>query len=132
MMVFGSWKHRVTVILRMIRTQGTVSMDTFFCGVPVAWKSKSMKSVVLSSTEAEYVAVTEVVKEIKVLYQMLRSMEIKVPLPIKFQVDNVGPILLANNSSVSERTKHVDLRAHFGRDMIKDQVIEINFVKLAE
>ena len=33
---------------------------------------------------------------------------------------------------VSERTKHVDLRAHFVRDMIKDQVIEINFVKSAE
>ena len=63
---------------------------------------------------------------------MLRNMEIKVPLPIKVQVDNVGAIWLANNSSLSERTKHVDLRAHFVRDMIKDQVIEINFVKSAE
>ena len=62
----------------------------YFCGIPVVWKSKSMKSVVLSTTEAEYVAVSEVVKEIKFLYQMLRSMEIKVPLPIKVQVDNVG------------------------------------------
>ena len=87
-----------------------------------------MKSVVLSTTEAEYVAVSEVVKEIKFLYQVLRSMEIKVPLPL----DNVGAIWLANNSSVSERTKHVDLRAHFVRDMIKDQVIETNFVKSAE
>ena len=59
-------------------------------------------------------------------------MEIKVPLPIKIKVDNVGAIWLANNSSVSERTKHVDLRSHFVRDMIKDQVIEINFVKSAE
>ena len=92
----------------------------YFCGVPVAWKSKSMKSVVLSTTEAEYVAVSEVVKEIKFLYQMLWSMEIKVPLPIKVQVDNVGAIWLTNNSSVSERTK------------IKDHVIEINFVKTAE
>ena len=62
----------------------------YFCCVPVSWKSKSMKSVVLSPTEAEYVAVSEVVKEIKFLYQMLRSMEITVPLPIKVQVDNVG------------------------------------------
>ena len=77
-------------------------------------------------------AVSEVIKEIKVLYQMLRSMEIKVPLPIKVQADNVGAIWLANNTSMSERTKHVDLRAHFVRDMIKDQVIEINFVKSAE
>ena len=34
----------------------------YFCGIPVAWKSESMKSVVLSTTEAEYVAVSEVVK----------------------------------------------------------------------
>ena len=57
--------------------------------------------------------VSEVVKEIKVLYQMLRSMEIKVPLPIKVQVDNVGAIWLANNSSVSERTKQLDLMGTF-------------------
>ena len=63
---------------------------------------------------------------------MLRSMEIKVPLPIKVQVDNVGAIWLANISSVSERTKHVELRAYFVRDMIKDQIIEINVVKSAE
>ena len=59
-------------------------------------------------------------------------MEIKVPLPIKVLVGNVGAIWLANNSSVSERIRHVDLRALFVRDMIKDQVIEINFVKSAE
>ena len=64
----------------------------YFCSVPVAWKSKSMKSVVLSTTEAEYVAVSGVVKEINFLYQTLRSMEIKVPLPIKVHVDNVGAI----------------------------------------
>ena len=79
----------------------------------------------MSTIEAEYVAVSVVVKKIKFLYQMLRSMEIKVSLLIKVQEDNVGAIYLANNSSVSERTKHVDLRAHFMRDMIKDQVIEI-------
>ena len=46
-----------------------------------------MKSVVLSTTEAEYVAVSEVVKvkEIKFLYQLLRSMEIKVPYPSKLK-----------------------------------------------
>ena len=70
----------------------------FFCRVPMAWKSKSMKSVVLLMTEAEYVAVSEVVKEIRFLYQLVRSVEIKVCLPIKIRVGNVGAIWLANNS----------------------------------
>ena len=43
----------------------------YFCGVLVAWKSKGMKSVVLSTTETEYVAVSEVVKEIKFLLGLL-------------------------------------------------------------
>ena len=72
-----------------------------------------MKIVVMSTTEAEYVAVSKVVKEIKFLYQLLMSMGIKVPLPIQMKVDNVGTIWLANNSGVSERTKHIDIRAHF-------------------
>ena len=89
-----------------------------FCGVPVAWKSKSMRSVVLSTTEAEYVAISEVVKEIKFIYQLLESMDVKVPLPIKVRVDNIGAIWLVNNSGVSERTKHVDTRAHFVRTYV--------------
>ena len=61
-----------------------------------------MKSVVLSTTEAEYVAVYKVVKESKFLYQLLQSMGVEVPLPIKIKVDNMGTIWLANNSGVSE------------------------------
>jgi len=41
----------------------------YFCGVPVSWMSKSQKSVTLSSSEAEYVALSETAKEIRFLYQ---------------------------------------------------------------
>ena len=59
-------------------------------------------------------------------------MEIKVPLPIKTRVDNVGVIWLAKNSRVSERTKHVDIRTHFVRSYVMDEVVTIDFVKSAE
>ena len=95
-------------------------------------EEESMKNVVLSTTEPEYVAVSEVVKEIKFLYQLLRSLEIKIPLPIKIKVDNVGAIRLANNSGDSERTKHIDIRAHFVRSYVMDEVVTIDFVKSAE
>ena len=62
-----------------------------------------MRSVVLSTTEAEYVAITEVVKEIKFVYQLLESMDVKVPLPTKVRVDNIAAIWLANDSGVSEK-----------------------------
>ena len=99
---------------------------------PVRELSESMDGASMAQVTEMYRVINFVLEPKTVLYQMLRSMEIKVPLPIKVQVDNAAAIWLANNSSVSERTKHVDLRAHFVRDMIKDQVIEINFVKSAE
>ena len=102
----------------------------FFCGVPIARKSKSMKSVILSTTEAEYIAVPEVVKEVKFLYQFLMSTEIKVLLSIRIKVDNVGEIWLANNSGVSDLTNHVNIRAPCVGLM--DVVVTIDFVKSAE
>jgi hypothetical protein len=48
--------------------------------VSVYWRSKSQKGVTLSSTEAEYVAMSEAVKEIKFihLYYLLRDIGIEV------------------------------------------------------
>ena len=71
----------------------------YFCGIPIAWRSKGMKSVVLSTTEAEYMALSEVVKEPKFIVQLLQTMNIEVELPITVHVDNVGAIWLSNNSN---------------------------------
>ena len=42
----------------------------YLCGIPIAWRSKRMKSIVLSTTEAEYMALSEVVKELKFIVQL--------------------------------------------------------------
>ena len=79
----------------------------YFCGIPIAWRSKGMKSVVLSTTEAEYMALSEVVKELKFIVQLLLTMNITVELPITLHVDNVGAIWLSNNRKTGDRTKHI-------------------------
>ncbi len=76
----------------------------YFCGAPIAWKSKSGKSVTLSSTEAEYFALSEVAKEVIFVKQLVASMEITIAFPIIIKVDNVGAIYLANNHTTSQRT----------------------------
>ena len=42
----------------------------YYCGIPIACRSQGMKSVVLSTTEAEYMALSEVVKELKFIVQL--------------------------------------------------------------
>ena len=55
---------------------------TYFCGIPIAWKSKGMRSVVLSTTEAEYIALSEAVKENKFIIQLMSTMKMNVETPI--------------------------------------------------
>ncbi|KAL7563774.1 hypothetical protein ACA910_020458 [Epithemia clementina (nom. ined.)] len=101
----------------------------YFMGVPVAWKIKGMRCVVLSTTEAEYVAASEVMKEVRVIMNVLESMNIELKLPITVYVDNIGAIWLTENQSTSECTKHIDVRTHYVREYIEDGTIKTIFVK---
>ena len=101
----------------------------YFCGIPIAWRSKWMRSVVLSTTEAEYMALSEVVKELKFIVQLLQTMNITVELPITVPVDNVGAIWLSNNRNTGDRTKHIDIRTSFVKEYQEDGKIIIKFVK---
>jgi hypothetical protein len=41
-------------------------------------------------------------------------------------------MFLANNTTTAQRTKHIDIRHHYGRELIYDGIIEVNFVKTAD
>ena len=88
-----------------------------------------MKSVVLSTTEAEYMALSEVVKELKFIVQLLQTMNITVDLPITVHMDNVGTIWLSNKRNAGDRTEHIDIRTAFVKDYQEDVKIIIKFVK---
>jgi hypothetical protein len=90
--------------------------NKYFCGALIEWKSKASNSVTLSSTEAEYVVLSEITKEVIFVKQVLETMRIGVKRPIIFNVDNVGVIYLSNNHSLGQITKQVDMRRHFVRE----------------
>jgi hypothetical protein len=98
-------------------------------GVPICWKSKAQQSVTLSSTEAEWVALSEAIKEVIFLINLLGSMRIIVQLPVIVRVDNVGAIFMSENLTTTSRTKHIDIRSKYVREYVEDGVIKIIFVK---
>jgi hypothetical protein len=101
----------------------------YVCGVPISWRSKAQKSVSLSSTEAEWYACSEAVKEIMFAAQLLESLKIKVKYPLKVRVDNIGAIYMTEKESVSNSTKHISTRTYFVKEFVRDGVVEIVFVK---
>ena len=104
----------------------------FFLGVPLTWKSKSQRSITLSSSEAEYVALSEAAKEIKFIYQLLQSIGIEVELPITVRVNNIGAIFMSENTLTSGWTKHVDVRYRYMNEMVLNGFLKIQFLKTEE
>ena len=105
---------------------------TYYYGAPISWKSKAGKSVTLSSTEAEYYASSEAAKELVFVKNLVESIGIKFSTECRLMVDNTGAIYLANNYTTGRRTKHIDIRAHFVREKIVEEVFKVNFIKSAE
>ena len=101
-------------------------------GAPISWKSKGMKSTALSSSEAEFISLSETAKEVSFVYQVMKSMGIELKLPIVIRVDNIGAIFMSENVAISNRTKHVDVRYHFVREFVQDGFIKVIFVKSEE
>ena len=59
---------------------------------------------------------SEVVKELKFIVQLLQTINIEVELTITVHVDNVGAIWLSNNTTTSDRTKPIDINASFVKE----------------
>ena len=95
----------------------------------ISWKSRAQRCNTLSSTEAEYVALSEICCEILFVRQVLEFLGEKINYPITVHCDNVGAIYLAYNAKISNRTKHVDTRIHFVRNYVENNVIKITFVR---
>lgn len=105
---------------------------TLMTGAPVTWSSKKIKSAVnLSSTEAEYIALSEASKEAIWLKNLLEYMKISVP-KTPLWVDNAPAIDLAKTLKFATSVKQVDLRYHMVRDTVKKGIVELRFVPTKE
>ena len=95
----------------------SVSGGLVMCGgACVSWFSRTQKCVTLSTTEAEYVALADVMKEVLFLRQVWRFMLPDVGMPcIPVFEDNEGAVQLAQNPITNSNSKHIDVRHHFLR-----------------
>lgn len=98
----------------------------FLNGSPVIWSSKLQKCVALSSTEAEYVAVTAAARYVIWTRQLLEELGFEQQAATSVCEDNKGCIDIAVSSKAHPAVKHIDIRHHF----IRERVQEIKDIKL--
>ncbi|KAH9769620.1 hypothetical protein KPL71_012083 [Citrus sinensis] len=93
-------------------------------GGAVSWKASLQSVVALSTTEAEYIALTEAVKEAKWLSGLVYEFGLKQD-SVCIGCDSSSAIQLNKNPKYHERTKHIDVRLHFIRDEIANGVVNV-------
>lgn len=105
----------------------SVSGGVVMCaGGPILWHSRTQKCVTLSTTQAEYVAMSDVGKEILFLRQVWRFMFPSAGMPcIPLFEDNEGAIQIAKHPISNSNSKHIDVRHHFLRELVERKEIEI-------
>ena len=93
----------------------------------IAWKSRRQPTVALSTMESEYMALTDATKELKWVRTLLAELGYSNGKPngkpTDLFSDNQGAIALAKNPVSHSRAKHIDIRHHFVREAIQDQII---------
>ena len=98
-------------------------------GAAVCWSSKKQSTVALSSTEAEYMALTQAVKEALWLLAILEDLGARRHLEEirNINIDNQGALALARNPQFHARTKHIDIQYHFVREHVEKQTITLSY-----
>jgi hypothetical protein len=100
-------------------------------GTIITWSSKRQATVALSSCEAEYIAETEAAKEAIWLRRLLGSLGHTGPTAVKILGDNRGALALAKNPEYHSRTKHIDIRYHFVRQKVREELVELEWTGTA-
>jgi len=89
--------------------------------------------VALSTTEAEDIAASEVVKEVMwlrgLVSELLQMKELKTTI---IHCNNQSAVSLSKNQVYHDRIKHVDVKYYFIRDMIKSEAVDIDKISTNE
>ncbi|GJV15688.1 retrovirus-related pol polyprotein from transposon TNT 1-94 [Tanacetum coccineum] len=94
----------------------------------VSWSSKKQKSTAISSTEAEYIALSGCCSQILWMRSQLTDYGFqfnKIPL----YCDNKSAIALCCNNVQHSRAKHIDIRYHFIKEQVENGIVELYFVR---
>ena len=94
------------------------------CGGAVSWKSNLQSVVALSTTESEYMAITEAIKE--AIWMKGLIAELGFPQDcVEVNCDSQSAIHLSKHQVFHERSKHIDVKMHFVRDIINKGDVKI-------
>ena len=88
----------------------------------ITWGSKKQSTIALSTTEAEYVTISEASREALWLQHLYGKLGFVQKQATMLFGDNDGSITMAKNLQFHRLTKHVELQWHWGQNLVQDDI----------
>ena len=92
---------------------------------PISWRAKRQSCTTLSSAEAEFVAASVCGQEVIYLCNLLRDLGYRQTSATKIFEDNAACIAMSENPAHPDRSRHINTRRWFLRDMVRDGVLKL-------
>ena len=108
--------------------RSTSGFCTFYGNHIISWKSKKQAVVSRSSAEAEYRAMAQGTCELLWVRAILKELGFPVSDSSTLFCDNKSALMLASDSVLHERTKHIEVDVHFIREKVRSGIIVPEFV----
>jgi len=96
-------------------------------GMPIMWGLKKQSIVALSSMEAKYIAMTNTLKDILWLRNLIAEIRAPITMPTALHCDNQGAIALTHNNKFHPRTKHINIRYHFIQEAVENDHVLLSY-----
>jgi hypothetical protein len=101
------------------------------CGSAVSWRASLQSVTALSTTEAKYVSATEGVKEAIWMQGLISELDVPQDV-IKVYCDSHSVICLTKNDMYHFKTKHIDIKYHFIRNIVAEGKIKVDKIHTDE
>ncbi|KAL7573927.1 hypothetical protein ACA910_001939 [Epithemia clementina (nom. ined.)] len=99
------------------KRRSVTGSSVFLNGAVISASSRMQDSTTLSVSESELIAGVETAQKMLFAMRVLEDMGLKVKKPMKLEMDCQGALSLAHNWSSSGRTRHIDVKYHFLREL---------------
>jgi hypothetical protein len=111
----------------LIKRRSTTGYFVTLASSVVCWQSRLQKTVALSSTEAEYMALSDTCRQISWIQSLFGELGFTLTR-IPICGDNQGSIFIGSNPVQERRTKHIDIRYHYIRECIEGDKVTVVFI----
>ncbi|GJV88800.1 retrovirus-related pol polyprotein from transposon TNT 1-94 [Tanacetum coccineum] len=122
------YRGMVGTLMYLTANRPDITFVVCMCARLVSWSSKRQKSIAISSTKAEYIALSSCFAQVLWMRSQLTDYGLgfnKIPC---YYCDNKSAIALCCNNVQHSRSKHIEIRFHFIKERVENGFVELYFV----